>query len=92
MRRACLITAKASGVRSVCLTHRPNPGGLRGSRQAPPEQVGTARVRLTPCLWGLGLAATLNNRPREVLGWKTPAEAFNGHLLSLQEAGVATIT
>ena len=37
------------------------------------------------------VAATINNRPREVLGWKTPAEAFDEHLLSLQQAGVATI-
>ena len=35
-------------------------------------------------------AATLNNRPREVLGWRTPAEALNEHLRSLQQAGVAT--
>jgi IS30 family transposase len=37
------------------------------------------------------IAITLNNRPRKVLGWKTPAEALNEHLLSLQQTGVATI-
>ena len=36
------------------------------------------------------VAATLNSRPRKVLGWKTPTEALNEHLRSLQQAGVAT--
>jgi IS30 family transposase len=36
------------------------------------------------------VAATINSRPRKVLGWKTPAEAFDEHLRSLQQAGVAS--
>ncbi|MCW2674954.1 MAG: Transposase, partial [Frankiales bacterium] len=31
------------------------------------------------------VAAALNNRPREVLGWKTPSEVFNELLLSLHQ-------
>jgi len=36
------------------------------------------------------VAAALNARPRKVLGWRTPAEALDEHLRSLQQAGVAT--
>ncbi|MFF4281426.1 DDE-type integrase/transposase/recombinase, partial [Streptomyces kronopolitis] len=35
-------------------------------------------------------ALAINNRPRKILGWRTPAEVFEEQLRSLQQPGVAT--
>jgi IS30 family transposase len=36
------------------------------------------------------VAMALNARPRKVLNWRTPAEAYNDYILSLQDVPVAT--
>ena len=36
------------------------------------------------------VACAINNRPRKVLGWKTPAEMLEEHISSIEQVGVAT--
>ena len=61
-----------------------NTNGLL--RQYFPKGTDLSRWEDTP----EAVAAELNSRPRKTLGWRTPAEAFDDHLRSLQQAGVAS--
>lgn len=36
------------------------------------------------------VAESINSRPRKTLGWKTPTEVLNDHILSIEETTVAT--
>ena len=80
-----------------------HPGLLR--RPAQPRQRGTnenTNGLLRQCFpkgtdlsrWSAeeiqAVANALNHRPRKTLSWRTPAETFDEHLRSLQQAGVAT--
>ena len=56
---------------------------------------GSAGLISRPQSWGShsdldAVAAALNTRPRKALGWGTPAEALNNHLILLSATGVVT--
>ncbi|PKW16759.1 transposase [Saccharopolyspora spinosa] len=59
--------------------------GIPKSRDGAVEAVRVLRIARRSAI-----ATTLNNRPRKVLGWKTPAEILEHHLQSPQTSGVAT--
>ena len=73
--------APASSARSS--TRRAKTGPATGRRRATGQTTGTAEEIEA-------VAHALNTRPRKVLGWKTPAEAFDEQLRLLQQPGVAS--
>ena len=79
--RCISVTLTARG--SVAPTRTPTACYVSTSRRAPISPDTPLRTS--------AVAATLNSRPRKTLGWKTPAEALNDYLLSLQPtSSVAT--
>jgi hypothetical protein len=62
-------------------------------RFSPPalDRLWVAEYTYVPAWSGMVYVAfAINNRPRKILDWKTPAEAFEEQLRSLQQPGVAT--
>ncbi len=98
LERSAIGTVVERTTRFTILVHLPREPGYRHKntpKNGPPRRLrkyfpkGTDLAR-----WSAdeieAVAHELNARPRKILDWKTPAEAFDEHLRSLQQACVAT--
>ena len=87
-----MLSSRSAPARGCSSPIRTRPGNDRRTR-TPRDYANTSRK--APSSRGgeedlEAVALALNNRPRKVLGWKTPAEVFSEQLPLLQQPGAAT--
>ena len=89
LERSAIGTLVERMTRFTMLIHLPREDGygVIGRTKNGPALAGYGATTMNDAL---AATMTINSRPRKSLGWKTPAEAFDEQLRSLQQTSVAT--